>query len=125
MRVSDIPDAWDAAMQELLGLSTAGNYKDGCMQDVHWPSAGIGYFPTYTLGAITAAQLKASLVQEIPDMGDQIARGDLAPTMAWLKTKIWSQGSLQGMQELLKTVTGKTLDAEDFKAHLSKRYLED
>jgi carboxypeptidase Taq len=125
MRVADIPDAWDAAMQELLGLTTAGNYKDGCMQDVHWPSAGIGYFPTYTLGAITAAQLKASLLREIPEMSDQIGRGDLAPTMAWLKTNIWSQGSLQGMQELLTTVTGKALDVEDFKAHLSKRYLED
>ena len=123
MIVADIPEAWDASMQALLGLSTAGDYKDGCMQDVHWPSAGVGYFPTYTLGAIAAAQLKAALHRAVPDIDAQIRKGDLTATMAWLKDNIWSQGSLYGMQELMSRATGKTLDVSDFKRHLNARYL--
>ena len=123
MDVADIPDAWDASMQALLGLSTAGNFKDGCMQDVHWPSAGVGYFPTYTLGAIAAAQFKAALQQAIPECDAQISRGDLTATMTWLKDNIWSQGSLHGMQDLMTQVMGKALDVDDFKKHLNARYL--
>ena len=123
MVVADIPEAWDASMQALLGLSTEGDFKDGCMQDVHWPSAGVGYFPTYTLGAIAAAQLKAALQRAVPDVDSQIARGDLFSTMTWLKDNIWSQGSLYGMQELMTRATGKALDVNDFKNHLKKRYL--
>jgi carboxypeptidase Taq len=123
MEVADIPEAWDASMQALLGLSTAGNYKDGCMQDVHWPSAGVGYFPTYTLGAIAAAQLKAALTKDVPDVDRQVARGDLSSIMSWLKNKIWSQGSLYGMQDLMTQATGKTLCVDDFKNHLKNRYL--
>ena len=124
MAVADIPEAWDASMQALLGLSTAGDFKDGCMQDVHWPSAGVGYFPTYTLGAIAAAQLKAALQRAVPDVDSQIARGDLSSTMSWLKDNIWSQGSLYGMQELMTRATGRALDVSDFKDHLKKRYLD-
>ncbi|MBE9537486.1 MAG: carboxypeptidase M32 [Proteobacteria bacterium] len=123
MSVADIPDAWDASMQALLGLSTTGDYKDGCMQDVHWPSAGVGYFPTYTLGAIAAAQMKAALLRAAPDIDTQIARGDLSTTMNWLRDNIWSQGSLYGMQELMTNATGKALDVSDFKSHLKARYL--
>jgi len=123
MEVDDIPGAWDASMKTLLGLSTAGDYKDGCMQDVHWPSAGIGYFPTYTLGAIAAAQLKVALQRAIPGINEQISRGDLTATMSWLKENIWSRGSLYGMQDLMTRATGKALDVTDFKNHLKARYL--
>ena len=107
----------------MLGLSTKGNYKDGCMQDVHWPSGGVGYFPTYTLGAIAAAQFQAALSREVPNIEDQIAQGNLSTINNWLKQNIWSQGSLHGMQDLMSRATGKPLDVTDFKAHLEKRYL--
>jgi carboxypeptidase Taq len=123
MEVADIPDAWDAGMQEMLGLSTAGNYKDGCMQDVHWPSGGIGYFPTYTLGAIAAAQFKAAMLRDIPELENQIARGDLSAMKNWLRDNIWSQGSRYEMQDLMIQATGKPLGLADFKAHLNSRYL--
>ncbi len=87
-------------MQSMLGISTAGNYKDGCMQDVHWPSAGIGYFPTYTLGAIAAAQFKAAILTQLPELESQIRRGDFSQMKAWLNDNIWSQGSRYEMQEL-------------------------
>jgi carboxypeptidase Taq len=122
MVVADVPDAWDAGMQRLLGLSTKGDYRNGCMQDVHWPSGGIGYFPTYTLGAIMAAQLMAAMTAELGDLEERLARGDLSPVKAWLEEKIWSQGSRFELQELLQRATGKPLDAGDFKAHILSRY---
>ncbi|MBZ4345896.1 hypothetical protein LAN15_22465, partial [Mycobacterium tuberculosis] len=56
----DIPSLWDEKMHHWLGLSTTGNYRDGCMQDIHWTDGGFGYFPSYTLGAMYAAQLMAA-----------------------------------------------------------------
>ncbi|MCL4108900.1 UNVERIFIED_CONTAM: hypothetical protein GTU68_008095 [Idotea baltica] len=123
MTVADIPDAWNEAMTEMLGLSTEGNFKDGCMQDVHWPSGGVGYFPTYTLGAIAAAQFKAALRRDIPTVESQIGKGDLSATKTWLQENIWSQGSLHPMQDLMSRATGSKLNVADFKAHLKQRYL--
>jgi carboxypeptidase Taq len=124
MSVDDIPEAWDAGMGEMLGLSTAGNFRDGCMQDVHWPSGGVGYFPTYTLGAIAAAQFKAAMLRDIPAVEQQIAEGDFVAMKTWLRDKIWSQGSRYDMQDLMVQATGKPLDVEDFKSHLNRRYLD-
>ncbi|MFK8049983.1 MAG: carboxypeptidase M32 [Halioglobus sp.] len=123
MSVADIPEAWDTQMQLMLGLSTVGNYKDGCMQDVHWPSGGIGYFPTYTLGAIAAAQFKSAMLSQIPDLESQIRRGEFSEMKDWLNDKVWSQGSRYEMQELMVHATGKPLDVTDFKKHLEHRYL--
>lgn len=123
MSVADIPEAWDESMRSMLGISTAGNYKDGCMQDVHWPSAGIGYFPTYTLGAIAAAQFKAAMLTQLPELESQIRQGDFSQMKGWLNKNIWSQGSRYEMQELMVQATGKPLDVSDFKTHLENRYL--
>ena len=123
IEVADIPDAWNAAMIAMLDLSTEGNYKDGCMQDVHWPSAGVGYFPTYTLGAIAAAQFKAALGRDVPTVDNQVSQGNFSSTKNWLEEKVWSQGSLYPMQDLMIRATGKPLDVADFRAHLTQRYL--
>jgi carboxypeptidase Taq len=122
MEVADIPGAWNEGMQRLLGLSTEGDYRNGCMQDVHWPSGGIGYFPTYTLGAVIAAQFKAAMRSDLDDMDGQLARGDLSQVKAWLRDRVWSQGSRHELQDLLRRATGKPLGVEDFKAHLMERY---
>lgn len=124
LAVADLPDAWDAKMQEYLGISTAGNFRDGCLQDVHWPAGLIGYFPTYTLGAMTAAQLFAAVVKEVDDVHAAIGRGDFAPLLGWLRENVHSKGSLLTFDELLTGATGSTLDAKWFKGHLRKRYLE-
>ena len=123
LQVSDIPEAWDAASRALLGLSTAGNDKDGCMQDVHWPAGLFGYFPTYTLGAMTAAQLFATARRDLPDVDERLARGDMQPLNAWLRERIWSQGSCRETDDLLTRATGSPLRADAFKAHLRARYL--
>jgi len=125
LEVSDIPDAWDAGMKELLNISTAGDYRDGCMQDVHWPSGAFGYFPTYTLGAMTAAQLYAAAVRAQPSIPNDIAQGNFSAINAWLKESIWSKASSLTTGELMEQATGKPLDPTDFKRHLEHRYLEE
>jgi carboxypeptidase Taq len=124
LSVRDIPDAWDAGMRELLGISTAGDDRDGAMQDIHWPSGAFGYFPTYTLGAMTAAQLYAAAVGEHPAIPEDIARGDFKTLNAFLRDKIWSRASLLTTGELMREATGEPLNPEYFERHLKHRYLE-
>lgn len=122
LKTSDIPAAWDEKMQSYLGVDTKGNYKDGCMQDVHWPSGGFGYFPSYTLGAMTAAQLFHALKSEVPNIEQGLNQGRFEPVRAWLKEKIWSQASLKSKQQLLKDASGEPLNAKYFIEHLQHRY---
>jgi carboxypeptidase Taq len=110
-------------MRRLLGLSTAGNFKDGCMQDVHWPAGLFGYFPTYTLGALTAAQLFEAARRAHPGIGASIARGDLSELDAWLTKHVWGKGSLLETGELVKQATGAPLGTDAFQRHLRRRYL--
>jgi carboxypeptidase Taq len=125
LAVEEIPDAWDAGMQELFGLSTAGDFRDGCMQDVHWSSGAFGYFPTYTLGAMTAAQLYAAAVRATPSIPADIATGDFGTINAFLRENIWSQASLLTTDELMQSATGEALNPQHFATHLRKRYLQD
>lgn len=122
--VSDLPDVWDNKMQQYLGLSTRGNYKDGCMQDIHWTDGSLGYFPTYTLGAMNAAQIYHAVKQSIPDLQQQISQGDFDALNQWQRTHIWSQGSFYSIDELMQHATGETLQAEYFITHLNSRYLQ-
>jgi carboxypeptidase Taq len=123
MHVKELPEAWDAGMRALLGLSTAGNDKDGCMQDVHWPAGLFGYFPTYTLGALAAAQIFAAARAALPDLDAGIAAGDFGPLNDWLRARIWGRGSFLETPALLVEATGAPLGADAFLAHLRRRYL--
>jgi len=123
IEVDDIPALWDAKMMELLGIDTRGNFKDGCMQDVHWGAGLFGYFPCYTLGAMYAAQWFASMRRDMPDLDQRIANGDLNAVFDWLKANIWSQGSRFETPELVKRASGETLNPAHFRAHLESRYL--
>lgn len=123
MAAEDLPDVWNEKMQAWLGLSTEGNYTDGCMQDIHWPMGAFGYFPGYTLGAMIAAQQFAAVKKALPDVEDQILQGNLTPVFDWLKANIWQQGRKLETQELLTQATGESLNVRFFKEHLQKRYL--
>ena len=123
IEVEDIPALWDAKMQELLGLDTRGNYKDGCMQDVHWGCGLFGYFPCYTLGAMYAAQWFATMRRERPTLDAEITRGELTPVFDWLKARIWSQGSRWETPELVRRASGEPLNPAHFRRHLESRYL--
>ena len=119
----DIPALWDEKMQTLLGLDTRGNYKDGCLQDVHWSDGSFGYFPSYTLGAMYAAQWFAAMRRATPDLDARIAVGDFAPVFGWLKANVWSQASRWETPELVRRASGEALNPAHFRAHLEARYL--
>ena len=123
MQVKDIPEAWDAGMRALLQLSTGHDYKDGCMQDVHWPSGAFGYFPTYTLGALTAAQLFQAALRKQPSIPADIQRGSFTQLNDFMREAIWSQASVLPSDELMQHATGESLDARYFEEHLRRRYL--
>ena len=119
---TDVPELWNMKMQQSLGLSTQGNFQYGCMQDIHWTDGAFGYFPSYTLGAMYAAQFMAKMKQSV-DVDGAIQSGDLEPIFDWLSTNIWSQGSLLTTNDLVKQATGEILNPSHFKQHLINRYL--
>lgn len=123
IEVTDIPELWDQKMQSYLGLSTQNNYRDGCMQDIHWTGGAFGYFPSYTLGAIYAAQLFAAAERSTSDLRNKIQRGELTELFAWLKTNIWQRASTISTDELIRAATGESLNPAYFQRHLSARYL--
>jgi carboxypeptidase Taq len=123
IEADDIPALWDEKMLSLLGIDTRGNYRNGCMQDVHWTEGAFGYFPSYTLGAMYAAQWFAAMRRVTPDLDQRIAAGDLAPVFDWLKQNVWSQASRWDTPELVMRASGEALNPRHFRAHLETRYL--
>jgi carboxypeptidase Taq len=122
MKTSDIPEAWDDKMTQYLNLSTKDNMKDGPMQDVHWPSGAFGYFPSYTLGAMMAAQQWAAILRENPDVNKDVSRGDFTGTTEWRRKNIWEKASTASTPELMRQATGEPLNAKYFIEHLKQRY---
>jgi carboxypeptidase Taq len=123
LKTVDIPEAWDEKMQQYLGLSTTDNLRDGPMQDVHWPAGLFGYFPSYTLGAMMAAQQWAAMEKDLPEAEGDLARGDFSAINDWRQQKIWQHGARYSTPELMKKATGEPLNPDYFMAHLKKRYL--
>lgn len=120
----DIPELWNEKMQQYLGLSTAGNYRDGCLQDIHWTDGSFGYFPSYTLGAINSAQLFAAIRREQPDWHELLAQGNVGFIRDWLRERIWSKGSTMESQQLIAAATGEGTNPRHFLAHIRSRYLD-
>jgi carboxypeptidase Taq len=120
--VAELPGAWNDGMRDLLGITPPDDAR-GCLQDIHWYDGAVGYFPSYTLGAMAAAQLMAAARRELPGLDAALARGELSALVAWLRHKVHGRGSLLGFNDLLREATGKPLDPEDFTAHLTARYL--
>ena len=120
--VVDLPEAWNEKMERYLGLSTAGDDANGCMQDVHWYAGLIGYFPTYTLGALAAAQIFTAARDAIGDVHGELARGDFGRLVAWLRENVHGRGRVKPSMELITEVTGKSLGTGAFLAHLETRY---
>ncbi len=123
LEVRDIPEAWDSKMQAYLGLSTKGDFRNGCMQDVHWPEGAFGYFPSYTLGAMTAAQLYEKALLDHPGIPEKLSQGDTSLLNTWLRENVWSKGSFYTVDELMTVATGAKLSSRPFIDHLKSRYL--
>ena len=122
LAVADLPGAWNAGFESLLGMVPPDDAR-GCLQDIHWYDGAFGYFPSYTLGAMAAAQLMAAARRAVPDLDAALAQGDLSPLRHWLRIKVHGQGSLFEFNALLSEATGKPLNPADFEAHLTTRYL--
>jgi carboxypeptidase Taq len=122
MMVDDVPAAWSAGMRELLGIVPPTD-REGCLQDIHWYDGAFGYFPTYTLGAMTAAQLFDAASRARPDIDEAIRQGDFSVLLDWLQENVHGHGSRLSTRDLLIKATGRPLDPAVFQRHLETRYL--
>lgn len=122
MEAADLPQAWNEGMQRLLGITPPSD-REGVLQDIHWYDGAWGYFPTYTLGAMTAAQLFQAATKANPNILPAIARGDFSALLEWLRANVHGKASSLSTRDLLIQATSEPLNAEIFKAHLKARYL--
>ena len=123
MEIDDLQEAWNQGMEKFLGVKVTSD-KDGCMQDIHWMDGTFGYFPTYTLGSIYAAQLFAAATQADTNILPSIEKGDFIPLKAWLNTNVHELGSKMSADEIVESATGSALDVEMYKNYLKERYLD-
>lgn len=121
--VADLPEAWNARMQDYLGLTPPDDAK-GVLQDVHWSAGLMGYFPTYALGNLVAAQLWEKIRQDLPDLDAQIARGQFSGLLGWLRENVHRHGAKFDPAELLERITGSPLTAEPFLRYLRAKFGE-
>ncbi len=124
LALADLPGAWNDGLQSLLGV-TPPNDRLGCLQDIHWYDGAWGYFPTYTLGAMAAAQLFAAAKQGQPAIGPALGGGNFGPLMDWLRDRVHGMGSRLSTGALIEAATGRPFGDAAFKAHLRARYLPD
>jgi carboxypeptidase Taq len=121
LAVRDLPAAWRAASKELLGLEPA-NDREGVLQDVHWSGGAFGYFPSYCLGNMMAAQLWYTVLSAQPGLENDFARGDFTRLLSWLRKNIHSQGRRQELRALVRSVTGEELSPKPLLRYLRERY---
>ncbi|HWA08073.1 MAG TPA: carboxypeptidase M32 [Opitutaceae bacterium] len=121
LAVRDLPAAWRAASVELIGLEPA-NDAEGVLQDVHWSGGAFGYFPSYCLGNMMAAQLWYAALSAFPGLEEDFARGDFSRLLAWLRTHVHAEGRRYSLLELVRKVTGEELSPRSLLRYLRERY---
>ncbi|MFK7759424.1 MAG: carboxypeptidase M32 [Phycisphaerales bacterium] len=117
LAIKDLPDAWNAKFKDFLGLDVPDN-AHGCLQDVHWSFGLVGYFPTYTLGNLYAAQMWETINEQIPDLDSQIAQGEFSALLTWTREHIHQHGRRYSASETIERATGKPLGADPLMRHL-------
>jgi carboxypeptidase Taq len=120
LSVADLPTAWNDGMQRLLGVTVPSD-ADGVLQDVHWSSGAFGYFPSYALGCMIAAQLWETLESELGAQDGALAAGDVEAIAAWLGDKVHRHGRRLDTEPIVESATGRGLDAAPFLRHLGSR----
>jgi carboxypeptidase Taq len=121
--INELPEAWNAHFTEYLGLDVPDD-AHGVLQDVHWSSGSIGYFPTYALGNLIAGQLWAQVHVELPELDDRLASGELRTLRDWLRERVHHHGAKFAMPELLQRVVGETIAVEPYLAYLKGKLSE-
>jgi carboxypeptidase Taq len=121
LAVKDIPAVWNAKMQEYLGITPPDDAR-GCLQDIHWSCGLVGYFPTYVIGSMLAAQQYAAAKRDIPDLEARFAEGNTRPLQEWLRTRIHEPACRYPTKELILRATGKEPSSDDYIAYLSAKF---
>jgi carboxypeptidase Taq len=121
LAVRDLPEAWNARMREYLGVVPPDDAR-GVLQDVHWSSGLLGYFPTYALGNIISVQLWEAALRDLPDLESQIRAGAFAGLLAWLREKVHRHGRKFASQELVRRVTGSPIDPRPYLRYLERKF---
>jgi carboxypeptidase Taq len=124
LRVHDLPAAWSEGMYERLGLRPA-NDAEGCLQDVHWAVGSFGYFPSYVLGGLIAAQLYETLRSDLSDLDSEIAAGRFGALISWLRENVHRVGASLSSRQLIERATGKKLSAAPWLRYAEAKYLEE
>ncbi len=120
LKLEDLEETWNDRFQQYFGL-TVTDPADGVLQDVHWSSGLIGYFPTYSLGNLIAGQLWATARMDLPSLDDDLAAGELMPLREWLRDHVHRHGSKFGSAELLTKVTGEPISVKPFVSYLKAK----
>ena len=123
VKVKDLPEIWNAKMDEYLGVVPPNNAK-GVLQDVHWSGGTLGYFSTYALGNLISAQLWEKINADIPNLADQFRSGDFSTLLSWLREKIHIHGTKYEPQELVQRVTGSKINSDAYVRYLKKKFSE-
>ncbi|MDQ7041513.1 MAG: carboxypeptidase M32 [Rhodothermus sp.] len=121
LSVQDLPAAWDEAMQRYLGLQPT-TLREGVLQDIHWSQGAFGYFPTYTLGNLMAAQLWEALTAALPEAVTCMQQGDFQPILIWLRQRIHRYGRAWKAPVLLQQATGRPPEAEPWLTYIREKY---
>jgi carboxypeptidase Taq len=121
LRAADLPQTWNARMQEYLGLTPPDDAR-GVLQDIHWAAGLFGYFATYTLGNVIAAQLWTTFGETHPDRDVDIARGDFSALLSWLRRELHAHGRKFEPQELVQRITGSSVNPEPYLRYLEHKY---
>jgi carboxypeptidase Taq len=123
LSTSDLPGAWNEKMRQYLGITPPDDAR-GCLQDIHWSGGAIGYFPTYTLGNLYAAQFFEQARKDLGDLDGQLSRGEFTPLLEWLREKIHRHGKRYTAGELVRRVTGSQLSGKPLMEHLTRKAAE-
>jgi carboxypeptidase Taq len=123
LAVADLPTAWNEKMQELLGVVPPTD-SEGCLQDIHWSRPGFGYFPTYALGNLYAAQFYEAAVSQNPTIAEEMAQGKTDALVTWLRENIHEHGRKFTPAELVQKATGDPLTHEPFIRYVNKKFSE-
>lgn len=121
-RVTDLPELWNAQMKEYLGVVPDSD-ANGVLQDVHWSGGDFGYFPSYALGNLYSAQFAEKLEEEMPNLWDDVRRGELMPIREWFRERIHRFGGLREPGELVQDITGQPLKADALIRYFEKKYV--
>lgn len=123
LAVTDLPTAWNDKMDELLGITPPDDLQ-GCLQDIHWTSPMFGYFPTYALGNLYAAQFYETAVAQNPEIGEAMNQGDPAPLVTWLRQNVHRYGRKFTPAELVQRTTGQPLSHKPFIRYATAKFSE-